>query len=650
MIQQKTKLFPKKPACAYINYQSNIFSGISMNKRPITILTIAIASAVALLLLVGGGATSDTSDGANTYTIDGAGLTWAGMGTTINLLDGDTLTIGPGAGSPSSATTINIEADANVTINGNGLMITDLCIYESTADTKAHTVNIKDLKITAPTSKNAYNARKGILTLTGDNEFKGNGSIIAFIGGDSDTGTKIAGSGSLTVSTTSNPNAIACYKLELRETAKVTFSAVSGQAMYMTGSTSSIKVAGGARLNVANTGGGAHAIYFPYSGTHTIECDGVMTASATWSSGAGIVVGTSTSTLNISGSGVVNATGYNGIYSGGKLSMSRITVNCTGQEEGMDMMANELTLTGKATLNLKGNIGKAFMNIGDIVMGLGSTAVLTNGAGANETCTFKMETAGNLWAVSGTASFVSPSVATDTQAQFAIPAGTTGTIKLVSAPKITGPTSMTLTVGYAAASSGAFTLTGVPAPTVSITADPKITWGGDKLNVAAGLGAGTYPVTLTATNGNPPDATFNFTLTVNPSGVTPTVANVTVSSTSTSIAKGATQTFTAVVTGSGGPSQAVSWTVEGKTDANTNITSAGLLTVGAAETATSLTVKATSIQDPTKSGTLNVTVASGTGGDSEEGGGGNALIFAAVAVVVIAAIVGVVYFMFIRKP
>ena len=79
-----------------------------------------------------------------------------------------------------------------------------------------------------------------------------------------------------------------------------------------------------------------------------------------------------------------------------------------------------------------------------------------------------------------------------------------------------GQAAMALTVGYLATSTPAFTVAGVPAPTVVKTSgDAAITWNDAtmKLDVAAGLAAGTYTVTLTADN-LAGSATFTFTLTV----------------------------------------------------------------------------------------------------------------------------------------
>ena len=88
------------------------------------------------------------------------------------------------------------------------------------------------------------------------------------------------------------------------------------------------------------------------------------------------------------------------------------------------------------------------------------------------------------------------------------------------APTITGPTTMTLTQGYAAISTDAYTITGTPAPTVTKTSgNAAILWNDStkRLEIAAGLSAGTYPVVLTATNAAN-TATLTFTLTVTAAG------------------------------------------------------------------------------------------------------------------------------------
>jgi hypothetical protein len=80
----------------------------------------------------------------------------------------------------------------------------------------------------------------------------------------------------------------------------------------------------------------------------------------------------------------------------------------------------------------------------------------------------------------------------------------------------------------------------------------------------------------------------------------PMVTSVTVSGPA-STAAGSTATFTAVVVGTNSPSQAVTWAA-----INGSITSAGIFTPSAG--ATSSTVTATSVLDPTKSGTATVSI------------------------------------------
>jgi|GEM_PF-6676135 len=174
-------------------------------------------------------------------------------------------------------------------------------------------------------------------------------------------------------------------------------------------------------------------------------------------------------------------------------------------------------------------------------------------------------------------------------------------------PLISGPGSQTLAVGYAAAQSAVFTLSGTAPITVTLQGDSKITWNASekKLNIAAGLAVGTYPVTLTAANGGQPDATFTFTLTVVPAF---TVTGVSVSSATAETLQGGTQQFTATVSGTGSLPQGVVWRVTGAQSANTTISIAGLLTVGRDETAPTLTVTATSTGDGTQEGAATVTV------------------------------------------
>jgi hypothetical protein len=89
------------------------------------------------------------------------------------------------------------------------------------------------------------------------------------------------------------------------------------------------------------------------------------------------------------------------------------------------------------------------------------------------------------------------------------------------------------------------------------------------------------------------------------------IVNVSVEPATTYAAKGGTAAFTPNVKMINNESHftgAVTWSVAGGASADTKIGTDGILTVGADETATALTVKATSQDDPTKSGEASVTL------------------------------------------
>lgn len=84
-----------------------------------------------------------------------------------------------------------------------------------------------------------------------------------------------------------------------------------------------------------------------------------------------------------------------------------------------------------------------------------------------------------------------------------------------------------------------------------------------------------------------------------------TVSTVTVAPATATMAKGDSKAFTATVTGEGIVSGDVEWSQDGT---KSSITDNGVLTVGAAETKTSITVTAKSKQDNSKTSTATVTV------------------------------------------
>lgn len=85
------------------------------------------------------------------------------------------------------------------------------------------------------------------------------------------------------------------------------------------------------------------------------------------------------------------------------------------------------------------------------------------------------------------------------------------------------------------------------------------------------------------------------------------VDSITVTPATPTVKPGSTTAFTATVAGDGFVSNRVLWEVSG-TEVATTIDQNGVLTVGANETASSVTVKATSILTPSVSGTTTVTI------------------------------------------
>ena len=89
---------------------------------------------------------------------------------------------------------------------------------------------------------------------------------------------------------------------------------------------------------------------------------------------------------------------------------------------------------------------------------------------------------------------------------------------------------------------------------------------------------------------------------------TPGITSVTVSPATATVAKGGSLQLSATVASTGFASKGVTWSVTGAADAGTTISPSGLLYVNPNETATSITVTATSIYDSAKTGTSTITV------------------------------------------
>jgi uncharacterized protein YjdB len=95
---------------------------------------------------------------------------------------------------------------------------------------------------------------------------------------------------------------------------------------------------------------------------------------------------------------------------------------------------------------------------------------------------------------------------------------------------------------------------------------------------------------------------------VTPAPTTPIVSSVVISPATISTLTNRTIQFNASITGSGNPSNAVTWRVSGGRAPRTTINNNGLLTVAPNEWAATLTVTATSVADTSKSASAIVTV------------------------------------------
>jgi len=137
---------------------------------------------------------------------------------------------------------------------------------------------------------------------------------------------------------------------------------------------------------------------------------------------------------------------------------------------------------------------------------------------------------------------------------------------------------------------------GVPATTINASG---------LLNVDHTETATTLTVVATSTEDSSKSGTAIVTV------LQPTVSDVVVSPSLITVARGGTQLFTVTVNGSNTPPQTVNWTVSGGITA-TIISQEGLLTIANNETNSTLTVRATSIYDTSKSGTATVNVVTPT--------------------------------------
>ena len=129
---------------------------------------------------------------------------------------------------------------------------------------------------------------------------------------------------------------------------------------------------------------------------------------------------------------------------------------------------------------------------------------------------------------------------------------------------------------------------------------------------APSMVSATNAVTLTATSNTDKTKSTSATITLTPPSTPPAITSVSASCKPTSLQTGATSQCTAAVTGTGGYSSAVTWSVATVPSGNSTvgtINNAGLYTApGAVPTPNLVSITATSTEDTTKSGSTSVTI------------------------------------------
>ena len=271
-----------------------------------------------------------------TYDIE-TNSDWANVapGGSMTLNDGDTLNISSAVTSGTS-TTINIAADANVTIQGSGVMLTGLCIAESSSDTTSHTVTIENLQIQGWSTCRTYTQYMGTIDLVGTNVFAGPS------GGGSQNGITLLAltpnpasitsstDGSLTVSNNQSNPSLSAKALDVLGTAHVTVTTSgTAQAVYV----ESVNIDSGASLVASAT----RNVAIRAANTLAVTNNGVLTVSGggspaltggsiTVSMGAGAVTSITSGTSQTVNFAMIPASGYQWQVSGGAYLVDPSTV------------------------------------------------------------------------------------------------------------------------------------------------------------------------------------------------------------------------------------------------------------------------------------------------------------------------------------
>ena len=129
-------------------------------------------------------------------------------------------------------------------------------------------------------------------------------------------------------------------------------------------------------------------------------------------------------------------------------------------------------------------------------------------------------------------------------------------------------------------------------------------------NLYVGTNETATQVTVTATSNFDPSKKATVTITIIPA---PTVSRVIITPETANVNRGKSTQLTATVEGENNPENTVTWSLTGNNNENTKITENGKVTIGSEETATEVTVTATSTVDNTKSASAVINIPTVTG-------------------------------------
>jgi hypothetical protein len=381
------------------------------------------------------------------------------------------------------------------------------------------------------------------------------------------------------------------------------------EVLTVTVSPSAVSIeAGGTQqftANVAVAGGAAQTV--------TWSVAGKTSESTVINSNGRLAVGRdeTAATLTVTATSTVNTA---------KWGAATVTVNVPDPAVlGVAVSPNPVTVQTGTTQQLNATVevtGGAAQTVTWRLSGNSSTGTAISAAGlltvaADETATTLTVTA------TSTADPTKHSTATVTVTTEAVaPTVTSVSVTLAKSSMQKGETqqlSATVEVTGGAAQTVAWSLSGNSSASTTISADGLLT-------VAADEASTTLTIRATSTVDETKFGVANVSVTDQPVSE---VRSVTVSPTPAIVAKGTTQKFTAVVDATGSDMEAVTWSVSGNNStgtaiASTAIASTSVLTVAADETATTLTVTATAVFDPTKQGTAMVTVVAATTGIDDQ--------------------------------